>query len=87
MGQFANTNFATDSKEVDLTIALRTENHVPDNISQVKTLDDFVKDIMREKEKQKDLNFKNMIENSGQKQVTNGSVIKDLENGLNSRVS
>lgn len=86
MAQSANTNFATYSKEVDLTNALRIENHVPDNINQVKTLDDFVKD-MREKEKQKDLNFKNMIENSGQKQVTNGSVIKDLENGLSNRFS
>ena len=87
MAQYANANFATYSKEVDLTNALRIENHVPDNINQVKTLDDFVKDIMREKGKQKDLNFKNMIENSGQKQVTNGSVIKDLENGLSNRFS
>ena len=57
MAQYANTNFATYSKDIDLTNALRIENHVPDNINQVKTLDDFVKDIMREKEKEKDLNF------------------------------
>ena len=57
MAQYANTNFATYSKDIDLTNALRIANHVPVNINQVKTLDDFVKDIMREKEKQKDLNF------------------------------
>ena len=65
MTQYANTNFTSCIKEVDLILDLTkvvlVENSVLDNINEVKQLDDFVKNILKEKEKQKDLDFDKML--------------------------
>ena len=63
MAQYANVNFDTYIKEADLIKAVLVKNSVPENISPVKTLDDFVKDILKDKKKQKDLDFDNVLEN------------------------
>ena len=50
-------------KVADLIKAVLIKNLVPENINPVKTLDDFVKDILKDKKKQKDLDF-NHVESS-----------------------
>ena len=55
MAQYANINFDTYIKEADLIKAILIKN-------PVKTLDDFVKDIPKDKKKQKNLNFDNVLE-------------------------
>ena len=57
MVQYANNNFDTYIKEADLIKAVLSKNPVPENINPVKILHDFVKDILKDKWKQKDLNF------------------------------
>ena len=42
-------------KEADLKQQILIENPVPDNLDEVKKLDDFVYDILKDKRKQKDL--------------------------------
>ena len=56
----------------NLTKVVLIKNLVPENINPVKTLDDFVKDALKDKKKQKDLNFDNVLEKS---QGQNGSVM------------
>ena len=51
MTQDANVNFDTYIKEADLIMASLIKNPVPENICAVKTLDDFVKDILKDKKK------------------------------------
>ena len=63
MVQYANVNFDTYIKEADLTKAVFIKNPVPENTNPVKTLDDFVKDILKDKKKKKDLDFDNVLEN------------------------
>ena len=62
MAQYANVNLDTYIKEADLIKAVLIKNPVPENINPVKTLDDFVKDILKDKKKQKDLDFDNALE-------------------------
>ena len=45
----------------DLIKAVLIKNLVPENINPVKTLDDFVKDILKDKKKQKDLDFNHVV--------------------------
>ena len=59
MAQWANVNCNTYIKETDLIKAVLIKNLVSQNIDPVKTLDDFVKDILKDKKKQKDLDFQN----------------------------
>ena len=59
MAQYANVNFNTHIKEADLIKTVLIKNPAPENINPVKTLDDFVKDILKDKKKQKDLDFQN----------------------------
>ena len=54
MAQYANVNFDTYIKEEDLIKAVLIKNPVPESINIVKTLDDFVKDTLKKKKKQKD---------------------------------
>ena len=61
MAQYANNNFTSYIKEADLTKAVLEECFVPDNIKEVKMLHDFVKDILKEKGKQRDLDFDNIL--------------------------
>ena len=51
MAQDANVNFDTYISEADLIMASLIKNPVPENICAVKTLDDFVKDILKNKKK------------------------------------
>ena len=53
MAQYANVNFDTYIKKADLIKVVLIENPVPENINPMKTLDDFVKHILRDKKKQK----------------------------------
>ena len=55
MAEYANTHFGTYMKEPDLKQQILIENLVPDNLDEVKKLDDFVHDILKDKRKQKDL--------------------------------
>ena len=60
--QYANVNFDTYIKETDLIKAVLIKNPVPENINPVKILDDFMKDILKDKEKQKDFDFEKVLE-------------------------
>ena len=62
MAQYANVNFNTHIKETDLIKTVLIKNPAPENINPVKTLDDFVKDILKDKKKQKDIDFDNVLE-------------------------
>ena len=57
MAEYANTHFETYVKEADLKQQIVMENPVPDNLDQVKKLDDFVRDILKDQRKQKDLDM------------------------------
>ena len=57
MDEYANTYFATHVKETDLKRQILMENLVSDNLDQVEKLDDFVRDILKDKCKQKDLDM------------------------------
>ena len=75
MAQYANVNFDTYIKEEDLIKAVLIKNPVPESINIVGTLDDFVKDPLKEKKKQKDHDFDNVLEKI---QGRNQSVIGPL---------
>ena len=75
MAQYANVNFDTYIKEEDLIKAVLIKNPVPESINIVKTLDDFAKDTLKEKKKQKDHDFDNVLEKI---QGRNQSVIGPL---------
>ena len=62
MVDYANTHFETYVKEADLKKKILTENPVPDNLDQVKKLDDFVCDILKDKRTQKDLDMDSTFE-------------------------
>ena len=77
MVQYTNVNFDTYIKEADLIKVALIKNPVPKNINPVKTLDDFVKDILKDKKKQKDLDFDNVLEkNQGRNQSVMGPLSK-----------
>ena len=77
MVQYVNVNFDTYIKEADLIKAVLIKNPVPENINPVKTLDDFVKDILKDKKKQKDLDFDNVLEKiQGRNQSVMGPLSK-----------
>ena len=57
MDKYANTTFATHVKESDLKRQILMENLVSDNLDQVEKLHDFVRDILKDKCKQKDLDM------------------------------
>ena len=62
MVQYASVNFDTYIKEADLIKGVLCKNPVPENISSVKTLDNLMKDILKDQKKQKDLDFDNVFE-------------------------
>ena len=57
MVQYANVSFDTYINEADLIKAALVKNSVPENINSMKILDDFEKDILKNKKNQKDLDF------------------------------
>ena len=62
VAQYTNVNFDTFTKEAVLIKALLIKNPVPENIKPMKILNDFVKDILKDENKQKDLDFDNSLE-------------------------
>ena len=62
MAECANTHFETYVKEADLKQQILMENPVPDNLDQAKKLDDFVRDILKDKRKQEDLRMDGTFE-------------------------
>ena len=77
MTQCAKVNFDTYIKVADLKKAVLIKNPVPENINAVKTLDDFVKDIFKDKKKLKDLDFGNVL---AKIQSQNRSIMGSLSN-------
>ena len=59
MAQKANVNCNTYIKDTELIKAVLIKNPVSQNIDPMKTLDDFVKDLVKDKKKLKDLDFDN----------------------------
>ena len=62
MVDYANIHFETYVKEADLKQQILTKNPVPDNLDQVKKLDDFARDILKDKRKQKNLDMDSTFE-------------------------
>ena len=77
MTQYAKVNFDRYIKVADLKKAVLIKNPVPENINAVKTLDDFVKDIFKDKQKLKDLDFNNVL---AKIQSQNRSIMGSLSN-------
>ena len=74
---YANVNFDTYIKETDLIKVVLIKNPVPENINLVKTLDDFVKGILKDKKKQKDVDFDNVLEKAqGRNRSVMGPLLK-----------
>ena len=57
MIEYTNTHFETYVKEADLKQQILMTNVVPDNLDKVKKLEDFVRGILKDKQKQKDLDM------------------------------
>ena len=55
IAQYTDVNFDTYIKEVHLIKTFLIKNSVPKNINPVKNLDDFVKDTLKDKNKQNDI--------------------------------
>ena len=51
MAEYFNTQFETCVKEADLKQQILMKNPMPDNLDQVKKLDNFVRDISKDKSK------------------------------------
>ena len=58
MAEYVNTHFETYVKEADLNHQILKENPVPDDLDHLKKLDNFVRDILKDKHKQEDLDMK-----------------------------
>ena len=77
MAHYASVNFDTYIKEADPIKAVLIKNPVLENINPVKTLNDFVKDILKDKKKQKDVDFDNFFEKiQGQNRSVMGPLSK-----------
>ena len=61
MAEYSNTHFETYVKEADLKQKILTENPVPDSLDQLKKLGNFVRNISKDKFKQKDLDMDSTI--------------------------
>ena len=57
MIEYTNTHFETYVKEADLKQRILMKNVVPDNLDKVKKLEDFVRGILKDRQKQKDLDM------------------------------
>ena len=57
MIEYTNTHFEAYVKEADLKQQILMTNVVPDNLDKVKKLEDFVRGILKDKQKQKDLDM------------------------------
>ena len=55
MANYANEQFHSHVKDTDIKQQIWLTNPVPQNLNKAKKLDEFVKDILKEKYKQKDV--------------------------------
>ena len=62
MASYANKYFEEFIPEGDLKEAILTQSPVPENIDTVKKLDDFLKDLLKEKRKTSEQNLENIFE-------------------------
>ena len=62
MASYANKYFEEFIPEGDLKEAILTQSPVPENIDTVKKLDDFLKDLLKEKKKTSEQNLENIFE-------------------------
>ena len=62
MASYANKYFEEFIPEGDLKEAILTQSPVPENIDTVKKLDDFLKDLLKEKKKTNEQNLENIFE-------------------------
>ena len=79
MTQYVKVNFDTYIKEVDLIKAVIIKNPVPENVIPVKTLNDFVKDTLKDKKKHKALISTILPNNSKSNSISYGFIIKKLD--------
>ena len=68
-------HFETYVKYADLKQQMLMENPVPDNLDQVKKLDDFVRDILKDKRKQKNLDMDVIRKSSVKECLCDGSSV------------
>ena len=77
IAQYPNVNFDTKIKEAGLIKAVLIRNPGSEDINPVKTLANFVKDILKDKKNKKDLGFGNLFnKNSRSKSIRYGFFIK-----------
>ena len=77
IAQYPNVNFDTKIKEADLIKAVLIGNLGSEDINPVKTLHNFVKDVLKDKKNKKDLSFGNIFnKNSRSKSIRYGFFIK-----------
>ena len=69
MANYANKYFEDYVPEDSLKEAILCQNPVPDNLDNVKKLDDFLRDILKEKRKTNEQNIENVLEKLQQKTV------------------
>ena len=62
MASYAHKYFEEFIPEEDLKEAILTQSPVPENMDTVKKLDDFIKDLLREKKKTNEQNLENIFE-------------------------
>ena len=62
MTQYTNVDFDTYIKKTELIKAALIKTWVSENINPMETLDDSLKDILKDKKIQKDLNFDKVLE-------------------------
>ena len=62
IANYANKYFEEYVPEDSLKEAILCKNLVPDNLDNVKTLDDFLRDILKEKRKTNEQNIENVLE-------------------------
>ena len=62
MASYASKHFKEFIPEGDLKEAILTQSSVPENMDTVKKLDDFLKDLLKEKKKTNEQNLENVFE-------------------------
>ena len=69
MANYTNKYFKEYLPEDSLKEATLCQNSVPDNLDNVRKLDNFLRDILKEKRKTNEQNFKNVLEKLQRKTV------------------
>ena len=82
MARYANIFFEEFIPEGDLKEAILTQSPVPENMDTLKKLDDFLKDLLKEKKKINEQNLENIF---GKLQNKTRDIMGPLANAENSR--